>query len=85
LASLGVNSKRLIHLRHGLNPDGIFGVEFDCIEGLSSGAGSARSVDELWATGTLIIVLIRELVNFRCSAIVLSATDATARRRRSCA
>jgi hypothetical protein len=37
LASLGVDSKKLIHLGHDLNRGGIFGIEFNRIEELSPG------------------------------------------------
>jgi len=54
LTSLSVNSKKLIHLRHDLNRGGIFGIEFDCIEELSSGMRPARSVNEPWATDMIV-------------------------------
>src|SRR5260370_38156093 len=50
VTSLGVDSKKLIHLCHGLNRGCIFGIELDRIEELSSGVRPARGVRALCAT-----------------------------------
>src|SRR5208282_4656367 len=54
VTSLGVDSKKLIHLCHGLNRGCIFGIELDRIEELSSGVRPARGVHELWATDMIV-------------------------------
>src|SRR5260370_19230786 len=54
VTSLGVDSKKLIHLCHGLNRGCIFGIELDRMEELSSGVRPARGVHELWATDMIV-------------------------------
>src|SRR5260370_26018833 len=54
LAGLGVDRKKLIHLRHDPNRGLISGIEFDCIKELSPGMRPPRGMNHLFSTHLLI-------------------------------
>src|SRR6202023_4116927 len=54
ISGLGIDGKKLIHLRHDANRDLIFGIEFDCIEELSPGMRPPRGVHDTLSTDMIV-------------------------------